>query len=107
MEVYVDDILIKSKMRKEHLEALAKILQQSYEHNLKMNTKKCVFGVSLEKLLGFIVSKREIEIDPNKAKVIVEMPLSKKHQKAKRFNWMTLIYKKIYISTFSKMSSLL
>ena len=60
MEVYVDDILVKSKTRSEHPRALAKILQRSQEHNLKMNPKKCVFGVSSEKLLGFIVSKRGI-----------------------------------------------
>ena len=51
-----------------------KILQRSGEHNLKMNPKKCIFEVSLAKLLGFIVSKRGIEIDPNKAKAIVKMP---------------------------------
>ena len=39
-----------------------------------MNPKKCVFRVSSGKLLGFIVSKRGIEIDPNKEKVIAEMP---------------------------------
>ena len=39
-----------------------------------MNPKKCVFGVSSDKLLGFIVSKRGIEIDPNKAKAIAKMP---------------------------------
>ncbi len=74
MEVYMDDILVKSKTRSEHPQALAKILQRSREHNLKMNPKKCVFGVSSGKLLGFIVSKRGIEIDPNKAKAIAEMP---------------------------------
>ena len=46
MEVYVDDILVKSRTRSEHPQALAKILQRSREHNLKMNPKKCVFGVS-------------------------------------------------------------
>ena len=74
MEVYVDDILVKSRTRAEHPQALARILQRSQEHNLKMNPKKCVFRDSSGKLLRFIVSKRGIEIDPNKAKVIVEMP---------------------------------
>ena len=73
MKVYVDDILVKSKTHAEHPQALARILQRSREHNLKMNFKKCVFGVSSGRLLGFIVSKREIEIDLNKAKAIAEM----------------------------------
>ena len=73
MEVYVDDILVKSKTHSEHPQALAKILQRSWEHNLKMNPKKCVFRVSSGKILGFIISKRGIEIDPNKAKAIAEM----------------------------------
>ena len=74
MEVYVDDILVKSKTRIEHPQALARILQRSWEHNLKMNPKKCVFGVSSSKLLVFIINKRGIEIDPNKAKAIAKMP---------------------------------
>ena len=74
MEVYIDDILVKSSTHIEHPQALAKILQRSREHNLKMNLKKCVFGVSSGKLLGFIVSKREIEIDSNNMKAITEMP---------------------------------
>ena len=53
MEVYVDDILVKSKTRAGHPQALARILQRSQEHNLKMNLKKCVFRVSSSKLLGF------------------------------------------------------
>ena len=54
MEVYVDDILVKSRTRAEHPQALARILQRSREYNLKMNPKKCVFGVSSGKLLGFL-----------------------------------------------------
>ena len=74
IKVYVDNILVKFKTRKEHPEVLAKILQQYYKHNLKMNPKKCVFRISSNKLLGFIVSKRGIEIDLNKTKAIAEMP---------------------------------
>ena len=74
MEVYVDDILVKSRTCAEHPQTLARILQRSREHNLKMNPKKCIFRVSSGKLLGFIVSKRGIEIDSNKAKIIAEIP---------------------------------
>ena len=40
---------------------------------MTMNPKKCVFEIFLGKLLGFIVSKRRIEIDPNKAKAIAKI----------------------------------
>src|SRR5262249_27594750 len=73
MEVYVDDVLVKSRTRQGHPDVLRFILQRAKEDQLKMNPKKCVFGVSSVTLLGFIVSKRGIEIDPNKAKAIVEM----------------------------------
>lgn len=42
--------------------------------NLKLNPKKCFFGVSSGKLLGYIISIREIEIDPKKGKAIMDMP---------------------------------
>ncbi len=74
MEVYVDDILVKSRTKDDHANILRKVLQRSREQKWKMNPKKCVFGVSSGKLLGFIVSKRGIEVDPNKAKAIMEIP---------------------------------
>ena len=74
MEVYVDDILIKSQTRADHAAALKKVLQRSRETKLRMNPKKCVFGVSSGKLLGFMVSNRGIEVDPSKVKAILEMP---------------------------------
>lgn len=74
MEVYVDDILVKSKTRAGHIEALRRVLQRSRETELRMNPKKCVFGVSAGKLLGFMVSNRGIEVDPAKIKAILEMP---------------------------------
>ena len=44
MKVYVDDILVKSRTRTEHPQALARIHQRSREHNLKMNPKKCLWS---------------------------------------------------------------
>ena len=46
MEVYVDDILVKSKTQEGHPEALQGVLERSRKSQLKMNPKKCVFGVS-------------------------------------------------------------
>jgi len=74
MEVYVDDILIKSQTHADHAAALKRVLQRSRETKLRMNPKKCVFGVSSGKLLGFMVSNRGIEVDPSKVKAILEMP---------------------------------
>ena len=83
MEMYIDDILVKSRTRAEHPQALTRILQRSQKHNLKINPMKCVFGVSSSKLLGFIISKRGIKIDPNKAKAIAEMPPPKNIKKVR------------------------
>ena len=74
MEVYVDDILVKSKTREGHFEALKRVLSKARQYQLKVNPKKCVFGVIAGKLLGFIISKRGIEVDPQKARAIAQMP---------------------------------
>ena len=74
LEDYVDDLLAKSKTRKQHPEILIKIFDRLLQFNVCLNPKKCVFGVTLGKLLGFIVSQRGIEIDPNKIKAITHMP---------------------------------
>jgi len=46
MEVYVYDILVKFKTREAHHEALRRVLERALKYNLKMNPKKCVFGLS-------------------------------------------------------------
>ncbi|WP_284130550.1 reverse transcriptase family protein, partial [Klebsiella pneumoniae] len=61
LEVYVDDLAVKSKKKEEHAKTLARVHQRAKQCNLKMTPKKCVFGVSSGKLLGFIVSKKGIE----------------------------------------------
>nr|XP_027088541.1 uncharacterized protein LOC113709895 [Coffea arabica] len=64
MEVYVDDIIIKSKKAEDHLMDLRKLFERLRKYNLKLNPAKCAFGAPAGKLLGFIVSKKGIEIDP-------------------------------------------
>lgn len=74
IEVYVDDMIVKSHHREDHLSHLQKLFTCLKKYRLKLNPNKCIFGASHEKLLGFIISERGIEVDPSKAKGIIGMP---------------------------------
>ena len=56
MEVYIDDILLKSVKVELHITHLAEAFQVLKSYNMKLNPAKCAFGVSIEKFLGFIVN---------------------------------------------------
>ncbi|XP_077221935.1 uncharacterized protein LOC143855747 [Tasmannia lanceolata] len=73
VEVYVDDMIVKGKTRPEHTVALRKFFERIRKYQLRLNPSKCVFGVTSGKLLGFMVSERGIEVDPQKIKAIQEM----------------------------------
>lgn len=74
MEVYVDDMIVKSCYKEDHLTHLRKLFVRLRKYRLKLNPKKCIFGAFHGKLLGFIISGRGIEVDPSKSKAIIEMP---------------------------------
>ena len=73
VEVYVDDMLVKSKKDDDHLADLKETFQALRRYNMKLNPAKCVFGVFSGKFLSFMVSQREIEANPDKIKAILEM----------------------------------
>jgi hypothetical protein len=73
MEVYVDDMLIKSKENEDHLANLKETFQALRGYNMKLNPRKCAFEVSIGKFLGFMVSQCGIEANSNKIKTILEM----------------------------------
>ena len=56
VEVYVDDMIVKSKDREGHIPALRKFFERIRFYKLQLNPKKCTFGVTSGKLLGFMVS---------------------------------------------------
>ena len=70
MEVYIDDIVVKSKRANEHANHLRKSFERMRHHQLKLNSLKCAFGVRAGNFLGFLVFQRGIEVDHNKAKAI-------------------------------------
>ena len=85
IEVYVDDMMVKSGTREGHVAALDKFLARAEKYNLILNPKKCVFEVTYGKLLGHIVSQKGIEINPDKVKVIREMPPPKTEKEVRGF----------------------
>ena len=74
MEVYIDDMLVKSTSDELHIAHLAEAFLILKEYNMKLNLAKCAFGVSTGKFLGFIVNNRGIEANPDKIKVVLDMP---------------------------------
>jgi len=66
MEVYVDDMLIKSKENLAHLDDLKETFSTLKQYQMKLNPSKCVFSVVSGKFLGFKVSQRGIEANPEK-----------------------------------------
>ncbi|CAN6581722.1 unnamed protein product [Malus baccata var. baccata] len=72
MEVYIDDIVVKSKTEEQHIVDLKQALMRMRIHKLKMNPKKCAFGVRAGNFLGFLVHQRGVEVDKNKSRAILE-----------------------------------
>ena len=73
MEVYIDDMLVKSVNAKLHITHLAEASQVLKSYNMKLNPTKCAFGVSAGKFLGFIVNSRGIEANQDKIEVVLDM----------------------------------
>jgi hypothetical protein len=85
IEDYVDDIVVKSKKREDHLGILRKVFDRCRLYKLKMNPLKFAFGVSAEKFLGFLVHNRGIDVDPAKASAIATMKAPTSHKELKSF----------------------
>ena len=73
MEVYVENMLVKSKEEEDHLDDLKETFNTLRQYSMKLNLSKCAFGVLSEKFLGFIISQRGIEANPVKVRAILEM----------------------------------
>jgi hypothetical protein len=65
MKIYIDDMVVKSKLSQNHLKDLTETFRTLRLHKLRLNASKCVFGVGSGKFLGFIVSHRGIEVNPD------------------------------------------
>ncbi|GKV35987.1 hypothetical protein SLEP1_g44174 [Rubroshorea leprosula] len=73
LEVYVDDIVVKSLKAEDHLTDLEETFKNLRKNRMRLNPAKCIFGVESGKFLGFMVSRRGIEVNPEKIKAVAEM----------------------------------
>ena len=85
IEDYVDDIVVKSKKKEDHLAVLRKVFERCYLYKLKMNPLKCAFRVSAGKFLGFLVHQHGIDVDPTQASAIATMKPPTTHKELKSF----------------------
>jgi hypothetical protein len=73
VEAYVDDVVVKTRNSDTLIADLEETFASLREYRWKLNPNKCVFGVSSEKLLGFIISHHGIEANPEKISAITKM----------------------------------
>lgn len=73
MEVYIDDMFVNSVLPFDHSHDLQETLKTLRQYGMKLNPMKGAFGVSSEKFLGFMVSNRGIEANPEKIQVVLDM----------------------------------
>jgi hypothetical protein len=84
VEAYVDDVVIKTENSENFIEDLQLVFNSLRRYRWKLNPEKCVFGVPARKLLGFIVSHRGIEANPDKIEAIMKMEAPRSQKKVQR-----------------------
>ena len=77
VEVYIDDMVVKSKEDQRHVSDLANIFEVLKRHKLRLNADKCVFGVEAGKFLRYMITHRRIKVNPDQRSTIEQLkPLS-------------------------------
>ncbi|XP_024015134.1 uncharacterized protein LOC112088911 [Eutrema salsugineum] len=84
MEVYIDDMLVKSLKEEDHVAHLRECFEQLNKHNMKLNPAKCRFSVTSGEFLGYLVTHRGIEANPKQIKALIEMPSPRTKREVQR-----------------------
>jgi hypothetical protein len=86
IQAYVDDLIVKSGERANHISNLAETFANMVRAGLNLNPEKCVFGVTKGKFLGCLISAKRIEANPDKIKAIREMEEPKTKKDIQKLN---------------------
>nr|KYP69588.1 Cytochrome P450 71A1 [Cajanus cajan] len=107
MEVYVDNMVGKTTSVKAHVVDLAEVFSQIRRHNMRLNPEKCVFGVQGGKFLGFMITSRGIEANPekylSKIEVVLKCMIPKSIREVKSFLRLAYYYRRV-IEEISKIA---
>ena len=87
-EVYIDDMVVKSKAVSDHVRDLGDIFEILKRHKLRLNASKCSFGVGSGKFLGYMVTHRGIEVSPDQIKAVNSLQLPRKPKEVQRLTGM-------------------
>lgn len=73
MESYIDDMLVKRTQTSDHIRDLEEAFDVLHQYHMKLNPTKYIFGMTLRKSLGFLITNQKINANPEKMKVILDM----------------------------------
>ena len=90
IEVYIDDMVVKSKVVSEHVGDLGDIFEILRKHKLCLNASKWSFGVGSGKFLGYMVTHCGIEVDPDQVKTINSLQPPRNPKEVQKLTGMTI-----------------
>ena len=80
VEVYIDDMVVKSKQEARHVEDLQGVFKVLRQHKLRLNADKCDFGVGAGKFLGYLITNRRIKVNPDQINAVQHLKPPKKSE---------------------------
>lgn len=101
--VFIDDILVYSKSREEHVEHLTVVLKILKDNHLYAKLSKCEFWLESVNFLGHVISKEGISVDPSKVEAVMEWTAPKSLTEIRSFLGLAGYYRK-FIEGFSKLA---
>ncbi|XP_058775915.1 uncharacterized protein LOC131650215 [Vicia villosa] len=88
LEVYMDDMIVKSQRETDHAAHLKKVFEQAQKCKMRFNPEKCTFGVRAGKFLGFYLTERGIEANPDKCRAFSDLPTPNSKKSIQTLNGM-------------------
>ncbi|XP_030936254.1 uncharacterized protein LOC115961406 [Quercus lobata] len=88
IEVYIDDMVVKNKLAPNHIDDLGDVFQVLRKYKLRLNATKCSFGVGSGKFLGYMVTHRGIEANPDQIRAIHNLQPPRNPKEAQKLTGM-------------------